>query len=310
MSHQFVRKGNSHRSQRFTSRGLKVVQYAALGLLLFMAADVRPAWGQSLNWEGQTGVFVTPLAYTAASSKDGFGKPVVAFHFLNGGTVLGNFYTASITVGALGRTEFGYTRDFHSQGDTAGLSNLWGNGFNSFHGKLNFLPENLAKQKWVPAISVGFVARTQDYNVGGWIEGKRTNNADFYVVASKTITQTKKLPIVLNAGYKVTNASVLGLAGNAPAYRGRAFGAAAFVFKGPAKSALILGSEVLQEPRDVQALPGAIVPTTITYAARIVPLAERKFNIDFGVAQAANHILPGVNLDARHQFALGISYGL
>jgi hypothetical protein len=310
MSYALPLKGNTHHSQRFTSRSLTVIPYAALALLLVMAADVRPTSAQSLNWEGQTGVFVTPLAYTAASSKDGFGKPIVAFHFLNGGKVLGNFYTASFTVGALGRTEFGYTRDFHSQGSTGGLSNLWGNGFNSFHGKVNFLPENFAKQKWVPAISAGLVARTQVYNVGGWIAGKRTNNADFYVVGSKTITQTKKVPIVLNAGYKVTNASVLGLAGNAPAYRGRAFGAAAFVFKGPAKSTLILGSEILQEPRDVQNLPHAIVPTTITYAARIVPLAEKKFNIDFGVAQAAGQIMPGVNLFARHQFALGISYGL
>jgi hypothetical protein len=310
MTDPSILKGDTHHPQRFTSRALTVIQYLAIGLLLTMAADVRPVLGQSLNWEGQTGVFVTPLAYTAASSKDGLGRPIVAFHFLNAGKVLGNFYTASVTVGALGHTEFGYTRDFHSQGSTAGLSNLWGNGFNSFHGKVNFLPENLAKQKWVPAISAGFVARTQVYNVGGWIEGKRSDNADFYVVASKTITQTKKVPIVLNAGYKATNASVLGLAGNAPAYRGRAFGAVAFVFKGPAKSSIILGSELLQEPRDVKDLPGAIVPTTITYAARIVPLAEKKFNIDFGVAQAAGQIMPGVNLYARHQFALGISYGL
>jgi hypothetical protein len=287
-----------------------VIQYVALGLLLIMAAGVRTLSGQSLNWEGQTGVFVTPLAYTAASSKDGLGKPIVAFHFLNGGKVLGDFYQSSLTVGALGRTEFGYTRDFHSQGSTAGLSSLWGNGFNSFHGKVNIVPEDFAKQKWLPAISAGFVARTQVYNVGGWINGRRTNNADFYAVATKTITQTKKLPIVLNAGYKATNASVLGLAGNAPAYRGRAFGAAAIVLKGPAKSTVILGSEVLQEPRSVQYLPGATVPTTITYAARIVPLVERKFNVDFGVAQAAGQIMPGVNLFARHQFALGISYGL
>jgi len=53
------------------------------------------------------------------------------------------------------------------------------------------------------------------------------------------------------------------------------------------------------------------VPTTVTYAARIVPLPERaKFNIDFGVAQAAGKILPGVDLKVRHQFAFGISYGL
>ncbi|MGA2436217.1 MAG: hypothetical protein ABSG25_13150 [Bryobacteraceae bacterium] len=57
-------------------------------------------------------------------------------------------------------------------------------------------------------------------------------------------------------------------------------------------------------------MPGADVPTTITYAARIVPSPKAKFNVDFGVAQAAGKILPGVDLEARHQFALGISYGL
>jgi hypothetical protein len=129
-------------------------------------------------------------------------------------------------------------------------------------------------------------------------------------VASKTITQTKVVPIVLNLGYKATNAQVYGLAGNTPQYTGRLFGAVAFVFKGPAKSTLILGSEFSQEPRQVLNLPGASVPTTITYAARIVPLAKKKFNVDFGVAQAAGTIEPGVNLQARHQFALGISYGI
>jgi hypothetical protein len=116
--------------------------------------------------------------------------------------------------------------------------------------------------------------------------------------------------MVLNLGYKATNASVFGLAGNAPAYQGRLFGAAAFVLKGPAKSTLIFGSEFAQQPREVRNLPGAIVATTITYAARIVPRPEAKFNIDFGVAQAAGKILPGVDLKARHQFALGISYGI
>jgi hypothetical protein len=303
-------QSNSYTPPAPWSHSRPALQYGLLALVLLLASGVTPSFAQSLNWEGQTGVFVTPLAYTVSSRKDGISKPVVAYHFLNAGKVLGNFHQASLTFGALSRTEFGYTRDLHSQGNTSGLSNLWGNGFNSFHGKVNVLSENYAKQKWLPAISLGFVARSQVRNVGGWIDNKRTNNADFYVVATKTVTQVKRLPIVLNAGFKATNASVLGLAGNAPAYKGRAFGAAAFVLKGPRKSTIILGSEVLQEPRNVQALPDAIVPTTFTYAARIVPLAERKFNIDFGVAQAAATIQPGVNLYARHQFALGISYGL
>jgi hypothetical protein len=283
---------------------------AALLLAGFLGTGVAAA--QNLNWDGQTGVFITPLAYTAASPTSGFGRPIVAYHFLNAGSVLGNFHTISVTEGIGGRVEFGYTRDLHQEGSTAGLSPLWGSGFNLVHAKVNVVKENAGKQSWLPAISGGFVARTQDRNVSGLLvtPHKSYSNADFYLVASKTITQTKAVPIVLNLGYKATNASVYGLAGNAPAYKGRLFGAAAFVFKGPAKSSFIFGSEFSQEPRAVQNLPGAIVPTTITYAARIVPLAERKFNIDFGVAQAAGTIEPGVNLKARRQFALGVSYGL
>lgn len=279
-------------------------------VLAAFAAGSAPA--QNLNWDGQTGVFITPLAYTAASPKAGFGKPIVAYHFLNAGSVLGNFHTASVTAGLLGRAEFGYTRNFHQAGSTAGLSPLWDSGFNIVHGKVNLVPENAGKNAWLPAFSAGFVARTNDWNVSGLLAAphKSYANADFYLVASKTITQTKGLPIVLNLGYKATNASVYGLAGNAPAYKGRLFGAVAFVVKGPSGSALILGSEFSQEPREVRNLPGAVVPTTITYAARIVPSEKRKVNIDFGVAQAAGHILPGVDLKARHQFALGISYGL
>jgi hypothetical protein len=283
------------------------------GLLLVAGLlGASAAGAQSLNWDGQTGIFITPLAYTAASPSHNFGRPIVAYHFLNAGSVLGNFHTASVTVGLLGRVEFGYTRNIHQEGSTAGLSSLWDSGFNLVHGKVNLVKENAGKNAWLPAISAGFVARTQDRNVGGLLATphKSYNNADFYLVASKTITETKAVPIVLNLGYKATNASVYGLAGNAAAYKGRLFGAAAFVFKGPSKSTLIFGSEFSQEPREVRNLPGAAVPTTITYAARIVPLAERKFNIDFGVAQAAGWIAPGLNLKARHQFALGISYGI
>ena len=282
-----------------------------LAALIILVAGSAVAPAQSLNWEGQTGVFVTPLAYTAASPSTGIGKPIVAYHFLDAGGVLGEFHTASATVGLLGRVEFGYTRTFHEAGDTANLSPLWKGGFNIVHAKVNLIPENTAKQKWLPAISAGFVARTEDNHVGGVLAGRTYTNADFYAVATKTVTQVKALPLVFNLGYKATNASVFGLAGNAPAYRGRLFGAGAFVLKGPAKSQIVLGSEFAQQPREVRNLPGADVPTTITYAARIVPSPEHaKFNIDFGVAQAAGEILPGVYLKARHQFALGVSYGL
>ena len=172
------------------------------------------------------------------------------------------------------------------------------------------IPENYAKQKWLPAISGGFILRTQVNNVGGVLRNQKTTNADGYVVATKTITQIKPIPVVLSAGVRATNASLFGLGGNAPDFVARGFGAVAFVFKGPAKSTIILGSEVAQQPRRIEGLPLADVPTTLTYAARIVPLAKKKLNVDFGILQAAGQIQPGVNLNARARFAFGISYGL
>jgi hypothetical protein len=285
-------------------------------LLAVIATGMNTASAQSLNWEGQTGVFVTPLAYILPSSETGLGKPVVAYHYLDAGQVLGGFHQVSISVGALTRVEFGYTRTLHQDGGTAGLSNLWSSGFNTFHGKINVLREG---RSWHPAISVGFVARSQVRNVGGVIQDKNTTNADFYVVATKTAMGIRKLPLVFNFGFKATNASLLGLVGNAPGYQGRLFGAAAFALRGPGRSTILLGSEVLQEPRRVQDLPGIVVPTTITYVARIVPagalplhgwgVESPRLTIDLGITQAAGNVAPGVNLQARHQFALGVSYG-
>lgn len=274
------------------------------------------ASSQALNWEGQTGVFVTPLAYTAGSESRF--EPVASYHFLNAGSVLGEFHQASVTVGLLHRLEFGYTRNFHQAGTTPVLSSLWTHGFNAVHGKFNFVRER-TKGGRLPAISLGFVVRTQVNNVTGVLEKRDLTNADLYAVASKTFTQLRHLPVVLNGGFKVTNAALLGLAGNAPAYKGRAFGAAAFAFSAR-KSTVLVGAEVLQQPRSIKDLPGAVVPTTLTYAVRIVPAGsfpslhgwgeERpRLNIDLGVAQVAGLVAPGVNLRARHQFALGLSYG-
>jgi hypothetical protein len=291
-----------------------------VGRFVFLAAmwcvAMNTASAQSLNWEGQTGVFVTPLAYAVPSTERGFGKPVVAYHYLDAGGVLGGFHQVSVTIGAFTRVEFGYTRNLHQDGSTAELSNLWGNGFNTFHGKVNVLREG---QSWLPALSVGFVARSQVHNVGGVLQNKDTTNEDFYVVATKTAMGIRKLPLVFNFGFKVTNASLLGLVGNAPSYQGRLFGAAAFALRGPGRSTILLGSEVLQEPRRVQDLPGIVVPTTITYAVRIVPsgalplhswgVESPRLTVDLGIAQAAGRVAPGINLQARHQFALGVSYG-
>jgi hypothetical protein len=42
---------------------------------------------------------------------------------------------------------------------------------------------------------------------------------------------------------------------------------------------------------------------------RWTPIAESKLNVDFGVAQIARRIAPGVDLQARSRIGLQIFYG-
>ena len=278
-----------------------------LVLTIALAASSASSAFAQLNWEGQTGAFVTPFASTSPSSANGLGRPQLAFHYLNGGSVVGNDFQISITEGLFKRVEVGYTRAAQTAGTDSTLAPLFDGGFNIFHGKVNFLSENAGKKKWVPALAAGFVARTDVRRVGGVRTAKDTNNGDVYLVGTKVLP-VKHVPILINAGVKGTNASLLGIAGNAPDWEARGFGALAFILSGPAKSKVAVGSEVAQQPRQIQNLPGATLPTTLTYFARLIPGSALPFNLDFGVAQAAGKVLPGADVAARARFAFGVSY--
>jgi hypothetical protein len=292
-------------------------------LLFVLFFAVHTSAAQNLGYEGPTGVFVTPLAATAASPAHGAGHPVIAYHVVAGGPVIGTFNTVSFTEGFAKRFEIGYTREDHAAGDTAGLSPLWTDGLNIFHAKAVVVPENAGKTKWVPAIAIGGIARTNDSNVGDGANGQTKTNGDIYLVATKIVTQTKEVPLVLSAGVRGTNASLWGLGGNAPDFEARAFGALGFVFTGPGKSTIILASEAAQQPQRIKftsssgATSSALdIPTSIVYAIRVVPSPKHKLNLDAGILQAAGVVAtnPGppvsyVNLKARARFAFGISYG-
>lgn len=320
-------------------------------IVLWFAAYPAPA--QSLGWEGPTGVFVTPLAYTAASPAKGIGNPVVAYHFLAGGPVIGDHSTVSVTEGFAKRFEFGYTSVIHAAGsygadgkydESTGSfdppSELWGD-LSIVHVKANLLAENFHKNNWVPAVSLGAIYRFNDQfganlnrflTDGDTTADQRTNNEDVYLVATKLITQTKPIPILLSAGLRGTNSSLWGFGGNSPGFEGKVFGAAAFVFTGPAKSTIIVGSEVSEQPRHIYsnllALEGAPkwvqnglfdVPTSEVFAARIIPFAKRKLNVDVGVLHAGNDIsgalvqdtldVEHLNINTRARVAFGLSYG-
>jgi hypothetical protein len=325
--------------------------------LFVVTAFSQTSFAQGLNWEGQTGALITPFAYTAGAPASKFGKPEVAFHYLNTGNVIGNDYQFSVTEGICKHFEVGFTQSFSSAGGVVGndgsvpinattstsgytevkpASVLFSNGYSVIHGKVTFLSENAFKTKWVPAIAVGSIGRFGVQRASFFLVPQPAGsasqtNGDFYLVATKTVTQVKGLPFVLSFGDKITDASIMGIAGNAgnrlgfgQRWQGRLFGAAAFVVKGPAKSALIFGSEALQQPRYVQGLNHFVdgltdtsvtanIPTTLSYFVRIVPHLEGSpLQIDLGVAHIGGKItnLPhaAVDLQANAQFGMGVSY--
>jgi hypothetical protein len=57
----------------------------------------QTSFAQKFNWADQTGAFLTPSAYTAASPAGEFCKREVGFHYLNSGNVAGNDYQLSVT---------------------------------------------------------------------------------------------------------------------------------------------------------------------------------------------------------------------
>ena len=282
----------------------RMVLAAIPALLLPLAVHA-----QNIGWEGETGVFVTPLGYTVDSPAKGFGRPYLGFHYLAAGNVIGDFYESSVTMGAFGRTEFGYTRNFHSKANDPSLSQLWSNGFNIAFGKVNIVPENWRQHSWIPALSVGGTARWAIENVGGALVHQKSSNGDVYGVGSKTILPNSKLPVILTGGVRGTNAELWGMGGNAPHWEARAFGSAAFVVRLPNKMKMVFASEVAQQPKHPEHFPNLVIPTTLTYAVRLLPAPDHKLAVDFGVAQIAGNVAPGTNLRARSQMGMQVTYG-
>lgn len=275
----------------------------------FAALGTPGLQAQNMTLEGQTGGFITPTAYTVTSAPGRmFSRPVVGFHFIAAGNVIGDIYTLSVTEGIANHFEVGYTRSLHSNGDNPFYSPLWFyNGFNVVHGKANIIPETFRKHAWVPAVAVGGVYRNQVRYVSGAIAQKSYSNGDVYIAATRTLRTTKP-PLLLNIGYKGTNASIFGVGGNSPDFVGRLFGGLGIALPLPHGLIAVPAAGFTQEPKRVKNLPHADIPTTLDYAVRITQREDPRFTFDAGIGQVAGRIMPGVNLNARHVFGMGFSY--
>jgi len=287
---------------------------------------VGAAGAQNLTLEGQTGGFITPTAYVVQSAKGSFlSRPSVGYHYIRAGSVIGDVHTASITEGLGNWAEIGYTRSAHTNGNNPFFSSLWEySGMNIVHGKVIALPENSFKSKWTPGVAAGFVVRTGDHFVTGAIDGKSYTNGDVYVAVTKTALSLK-LPLILNVGWKATNASIYGIGGQATRFGGRLFGGLGLPLPGPWHTTIVPAAGFTQEPPHVKNLAlvvpgGGHIPTTLDYAVRWTQREHARFSVDAGIGQVAGQIgyteiptpvgpaVVPVNLQARKVFGIGASY--
>lgn len=305
-------------------RSCFLLRVLSVPVLLLAASPLCLA--QNLTLEGQTGGFITPTAYVVPVAPHKlFSIPEFGYHFVAAGSVIGDVQTVSITEGIHNIVEFGYTRSIHTDGSNPDFSSLWNySGMNIFHAKTILLRENAFHRKWMPGLGSGFVVRLNDPFVSGAIAHTTYNNEDIYIAATKTALDLK-VPLLVNLGFKMTNASIFGLGGQATRFGGRWFGGIGFPLPGPWHTALVPAAGFTQEPYHVknlnQEIPGGgRIPTTLDYAVRWTQRTNARFSVDFGIGQVAGNIgsttipttssliVVPVNLEARHVIGFGGTY--
>jgi hypothetical protein len=291
---------------------------------------------QILTLEGQTGGFITPTAYVVYTAKDHiFSHPAVGYHFIDASKVIGNLHTFSVEEGFANRAEVGYTRSVHTEGNSAAFSSLWHySGMNIFNGKMVAVKDGQFSQ-FMPGVAVGGVVRTDDRFVTGALDQELTGklksytNGDVYVAATKTWLKPP-VPLFLNLGWKATNASILGIGGQATRFGGRLFGGLGIPLPGPHHTAIVPAAGFSQQPPTAKNLGAILIggkahlPTTMDYAVRVTQRDNPHFSFDIGVGQVAGMIgttvvptgLPApyppvvlvpVNLEARKVLGMGLS---
>jgi len=264
---------------------------------------------QSLTMDGESGIFLQPLADVVPSPQHKFGGPTVSFHAVDAGPVAGNYINIGVEEGFGNWLEFGYTRSNHTDGGDPTISPLFNfSGMNIFNFKAKVLPANYHGHKYLPAISVGGVLRTNDPFVVQAVNHKNATNGDVYLVGTKLFMIGKKFGFVGSAGVRGTNAQKYGYGGNTLDWQARAFGGLAFPI--PIKNVLVItpAFEVDQEPRRIKYIPTASLPTDLIYAIRIARFPDSKWSIDIGTGHLGAVLGPGINIKVNNALAIAANY--
>lgn len=288
----------------------KFAKYITVAALVAAALFFsQRANAQSLTMDGESGIFLQPMAEVVPSPQNKFGGPTLSFHAVNAGPVASDYINLGIEEGFGNWLEFGYTRNLHTDGADPVISPLFNfRGMNIFNFKAKLLTSNYHGHKYLPTISLGGVLRTNDPFVVQAVKHRNATNGDVYVVGTKLFTIGKKFAFVANAGVRGTNAQKYGYGGNTVDWEARAFGGVAFPI--PIKNLVVVtpAVEIDQEPRRIKYVPGATLPTDIIYAIRLSRLPDSKWSFDIGTGHLGANIAPGINIKADNCVALAVNY--
>jgi len=269
------------------------------------------AEAQALNMDGQSGIFFQPWADVVPSAAGKFGGPTVSFHIVDAGPVAGNYLNVGIEEGFGSWLEFGFTRNNHTDGGDPGISPLFNfSGMNIFNVKAKVLPANYHGRKYLPAVSVGGVLRTNDPFVSQSVAHKNATNGDVYLVGSKLFVFGKKLAFMLNAGVRGTNAEKYGYGGNTLNWQERAFGGIGFPI--PIRKLVVIAPtfEIDQEPERIKYVPTATLPTDLIYAVRISHAPDSRWSFDIGTGHVGATLGPGINIKVNNAIAFAADFRL
>jgi hypothetical protein len=277
-------------------------------LLLAPCAQTR-LFGQALNMDGQSGIFLQPEADVVPAPHHKFGAPTVSFHAVDAGPVAGDYINVGVEEGFGNWLEFGYTRSNHTDGGDPAISPLFNfEGMNIFNVKAKIVPAGAHKLKYVPAVSVGGVLRTNDPFVVQFVEHKNATNGDIYGVATELFTFGKKFAFVGTGGVRGTNAQKYGYGGNTVDWEARAFGGLAFPIPIKGKIVVAPALEVNQEPRYIKYIPGAHLPTDLIYAVRVSQYPDSRWTFDVGTGHLGAALEPGINIKANNAIAIAADF--
>jgi hypothetical protein len=191
------------RNRRFAS--------LAMGIVLLLAVSSPVFAGPPLsNIEGVGGIALNPLAYTAGTAfdagacklGDAVAKPQIGMWYLSLSDTDVDWTSMSIADTFFKRLELSYGYEAIDIGGAAQAHKY------NLGAKALIVTENMGGMNFMPAVSVGMVYKKTSA-AGAGVDDE---DADFYLVATKLITQLPK-PVLVSAGVLSTKGYATGALG-------------------------------------------------------------------------------------------------